>query len=221
MKISVITNTIRPEGVALVEKALKRQTFRDFEHIIQGREKPLESWMVWSFNRDMNEAICKSTGDLIVSWQDYTFADPDALEKFWQHYEDDHKTIVSAVGNKYSDDRFLIETWRDPRMRSDQGTYYEVTYPDVEWNLCSVPREVLYKIGGFEEKMDAKFGMDGYSVNERIENIGGYKFMLDQTIKSYSLEHGRSEKWEQNNWIHDYEEIKRANLENPLRNYLK
>ena len=32
--ISVITLTVRPEAVALVIKALKRQTFKDFEWII-------------------------------------------------------------------------------------------------------------------------------------------------------------------------------------------
>ena len=61
-------------------------------------------------------------------------------------------------------------------------------------------KKALYKIGGFCELFDLSFfGMDGYGVNERLDKVG-YKFYLDQSIKSYSLEHSRlSKDWDKYN----------------------
>lgn len=39
--------------------------------------------------------------------------------------------------------------------------------------------------------------MDGISIVDRLNLIGGYEFKLDQTNKSYSLEHGRLPDWEE------------------------
>ena len=220
--ISVICNTIRPEGVEIVKKALDRQTFKDFELIIQGREAKKQQKCVWTFNHDMNTAIKKATGELVISWQDYTYAKPDTLEKFWQHYLDNPKAIVGAVGNKYTDDTFLVQTWQDPRERTDQGTFYECTFPDIEANLASYPRKVFYDLGGLDEDMDRFFGLDFYAFDERVEIYGGYKFYLDQTIKSYSLEHTRSPKWNELNWLkQDYNTKRVRYLENPILNYIK
>lgn len=201
MKISVLTCTARPEGIPLVQKALKRQTFKDFEHIIQ-EKTPIKPGNCWSLNADYNSAIKRSKGDLIVSWQDWTFADPTCLEKFWYHFTKEPKTLVTAVGNKYTDDTWTVKTWQDPRERSDQGTYYGCYPSDIEWNLASIPRKALYDVGGFMEDFDFFYGLDGYNVNERIDELGGYDFKIDQTIKSYSLEHGRlSGDWDDKNWL--------------------
>jgi len=138
-----------------------------------------------------------------VSWQDFTFADPYALEKFWFHYEREPNVLVTGVGNKYEDDTWAVKNWQDPREREDFDSYYECFPNDVEWNFCSCPRKALYDIGGFDEEMDfLGFGMDGVGVNERIDRLGGYLFKIDQTNKSYSLGHGRPEGWEDNNLLH-------------------
>lgn len=222
VKISVITPSVRDTGLPLVEKALKRQTFQDFEHIVQGAEGDKEG-NVWTLNQDYNIAIKKAKGDLIVSWQDYTYAKPDTLQRFWTHYEQEPKTLIGAVGNKYQDDDFIVQIWQDPRERDDQGSYYPCYFSDIEWNLCSVPKQALYDVGGFDEEMDKKYGMDGYSVNDRINILGGYDFKLDQSIKSYSLEHGRlnGDEWNKNNWNgRPYLEYRKRYIENPVLNYL-
>lgn len=221
--ISVLTPSVRKHGLRLVEKALKQQTYKNFEWIVQGREGDIDG-NVWTFNQDMNKAIKKSKGNLIISWQDWTYAKPDTLERFWTHYEQEPNTLVTAVGNKYMDETWTVETWRDPRMRDDQGTYYQCYFSDIEWNLCAVPRQALYDIGGFDENMDKKYGMDGYSVNDRINLLGGYDFKIDQSIKSYSLEHGRldGEKWDLNNWNGEpYLEYRKSYLANPRLSYLQ
>lgn len=220
-KITVITPTVRPEGMKLVEKALNRQTFKDFEHIVVMPEGEKPAGLVWTLNRDYNRAIRQAKADLIVSWQDYTFAPHDTLERFYRHFEHEPKTLVGAVGNKYQDEQFIIEVWRDPRLNTQNGTYYPCYFQDIEWNLCSVPRQALYEVGGFDEELDQWYGMDGYSVNDRISMIGGYEFKLDQLIKSYSMTHGRAQDWEEKNAIHGPYQAKRSEyLKNPRLSYL-
>ena len=221
-KITVITPSVRPEGVELVEKALKRQTFKDFEWIVQGRDGDVPDGCVWTLNRDYNTAIRKAQGELIVSWQDWTYAKPDTLERFWTHYLLEPKTLVSAVGNKYTDDTWTVKTWQDPRERDDQGTFYPCYFNDIEWNLCSVPKQALYATGGFDEELDRFYGMDGYSVLDRLNLVGGWDFKLDQAIKSYSLEHGRPQDWEAKNAIHGpYEQRRQSYLAKPVLDYLR
>lgn len=238
MKISVITPTVRPDGIELVERALRIQTFTDFEWLIVA---PHHNWVlrtkvesvkrllepykkegtVWNLNRAYNYAIKKAQGDLIVSWQDWTYARPDTLERFYTHFEQEPKTLVTGVGNKYSDDTWTSEVWKDPRKRTDQGTYYPCYFNDIEFNFCSVPRQAFFDVGGFDEELDKMYGMDGYSVVDRINMLGGYDFKIDQTIESYSLEHPRPEKWEELNAIHGFYTARRPfYLENPVLYYL-
>lgn len=220
-KITVITCSIRPEGIPLVEQALKKQTFRDFTWIVQGRDGDLPKGCVWTLNRDYNTALKKADGELIVSWQDWTSARPDTLERFWRHYEAEPRTLVGAVGHKYADPSWQVMTWKDPRATDQYGSYYPCYFSDIEWNLCAVPRQAIDAVGGFDEELDRWYGMDGYSVNCRIHLLGGYDFKLDQTIQSYSLEHGRPTNWEAQNALHGpYQERAKRYLENPVLPYL-
>ena len=253
-KITVVTPTVREKGLALVEKALRGQTFRDFEWIIIAPHKvgvkinnsmrkhnlyrvcgyldnslsaPKKILMnepeknegdIWSLNKAYNKAIGFASGELIISWQDWTFTKSETLENFWQHFKDDPKAIVSAVGNKYESDSWDVMTWKDPRERDDLGSYYECNFPDIEGNLAAIPKEALYRVGGFSNSMDKLFGMDFYNVIHRLAKTGEYKFYLDQSIKSYSLEHGRlhGKKWDEMNWLKDgkYNEFAR---EQPIK----
>ena len=235
-KISVITPSVRSEGLKLVEKALKRQTFKDFEWIIVGnvpdtsitfpftylKDPEKQEGDVWVLNKAYNKAIRHAQGELIVSWQDWTYAKPDTLERFYQHFLDEPKTLVGAVGNKYQDEEWAVVTWQDPRITTEHGTYYPVYFSDIEWNLASIPKQAIYDVGGFDEYLDKWYGMDAYSVNARIHLLGGYDFKLDQTIKSYSLEHGRLTKdWEEKNAIHGpYQERSKEYIKNPTLTYL-
>lgn len=232
--ITVITPTVRPEGLALVQKALKRQTLKDFEWLVVSpidygygkwvKEPPKNEGDYWALNKAMNEAIRQAKGDLIVSWQDYTFATPQALEKFLFWYEYDNKKIVSGVGNKYSDETFTVKTWQDPRQRIDQGVFYPCYFNDIEFNFCAIPKKAFYEIGGYDESLDKKAGMDGYSVVERLNLLNnGWDFCLDQTNESFSLEHGRlTTDWDEKNWLPIWDkEVRPRYLVNPVLSYLK
>ena len=240
MKISIITPSIRRKGLRIVLKALHRQTFNDFEWLIGSKFNPKElqyngssiKWVkddfkggFWSLNRIYNKLIKQTRGELIVSWQDYTFATPHCLEKFWYCYQNNKKSLIGAVGHKYKDGSWSAITWQDPRKRTDLGAFYEVYFNDIEWNLCACSKKALYEVGGFDEGADQVFvGMDGYGVNERL-NALGYKFFLDQGNESFSLEHPRLKDWEKNNGIHGkYQERKKELLDKgtyPVLRYLK
>lgn len=219
--ISILTPSIRKEGLALVEKSLRRQTFTDYEWLIDDSPEKDEG-DYWGVYKAYNRLLRRAKGELIISWQDYTYARPDTLERFWGHYETEPKTLVTAVGNKYSDDKWRVMTWKDPRIRSDQGSYYGCYFNDIEWNLCSVPKEAIYSVGGFDETLDKYSSLCGLDVLARLNMIGGYDFKLDQDIKSFSLEHGRLPEWEENSpfngvWQKRLVEYK----ENPILGYLK
>lgn len=212
--ITVLTPSNRNlQGLRSVEKSLKRQRV-NFEWIIGSPEKPdLDIdfiWIqdppkkegdVWVFNKLMNQMVKKASGDLIVSVQDFTEFSPDALEKFSFHYNNNKKSAVSGVGNKYLDKYFFNKVWQDPRERDDQGTFYETSFDNWEGNFGSIPKQAIQDVGGFDEELDKYFGMDWYSVNYRIQALGAATFYLDQTNKSYSLTHDRYKGWDENNAI--------------------
>lgn len=213
VKISVITPTVRPKGLDIVNKALKRQEFRDYEWLIGSPDKPRHvhgRWVpdefelgYWTVNRIYNKLIAEAKGELIVSWQDWTYAKPDALEKFWYHYQEHKNYFVSGVGNKYQSDSWDVMTWKDSRERDDQGAFYPCYFNDIEGNFSAWPKKALYDVGGFDEKLDMMgYGMDVYGMLERVNALGTYDFYLDQTNKSYSLEHERVDDWEFHNLLY-------------------
>ena len=236
VKISVLTPTVRLDGLKLVETALENQDLQSFEWIIGSKEKPENIdipfiWIedtfdggAWSLNRMYNKMIKEAKSPLLVSWQDYTYAKADTLQRFLTHYEQDQKMLIGAVGNKYKTvyPEIGAMVWKDPRERDDQGGYYKTGFENIEWNLCSCPKKALYDIGGFDEALDDYFGMDGYSVNERISFLDKYDFALDQSIKSFSIPHGRPDQWEEKGAIHGpYKERQKYYLQNsPILPYL-
>lgn len=241
IKISVITPTIRKEGLDLVIKSLMKQTFKDFEFLIVSKYNWIEGidgvnfrWIsdpgkksgdVWSLNKAYNAGIKATKGELIVSWQDFTYGKPNTLEEFWKHYEEEPNTLVSAVGNKYESESWDVMVWKDPRIRDDMESFYPCYFQDLEWNLAAIPKKAIYDVGGFDESMDRVYGLDAFSVDERIWELGGYDFKLDQSIKSYSLPHERYFDWDEKNAMNGtYEEIRREHEEKgewPVLKYLK
>lgn len=231
MKVSIITPTIRPEGLDIIDKSLKKQTFQDFEWLVGSNFDPGISrakWIpdnftggFWTLNRIYNSLIKSSSGDIIISWQDNIFCPPDTLQKFVDNLERCGKqAIISGVGDQYASvnkwGKPQIKIWSDPRKTTKYGTYYECTFPDIEWNLCALFKSALEDIGGFDSDLDFRgFGMDGYQVNERLDKLG-YKFYLDQTLESYTVRHDRGDyggdsEWDKNNNLSNGEYEKRRN----------
>jgi len=213
MKVSVITPTIRKEGLELVKKALKNQTFKDFEWLIGSPFDPgvpdakwlQDCWSegYWSLNRSYNSLFLASKGDLIVTLQDWIWIPPDGIEKFVLASET-VRGVISGVGDQYERvgqyGKPEVKIWSDPRKNTKNGSFYECYPNDAEWNWCSFPREAIFDIGGMDEQLDfLGYGGDQLQAVERMDALG-WKFYLDQTNESYTVRHGREDFGGQESW---------------------
>lgn len=91
--ISVCTPTIRPKGLAVLQKCLKEQTFTDFEWLT---EIGLMS-QGHTLNQSYNRMIRRAKGEIFVSVQDYTKIPPDFLEKIAKKYEESDKRTFFTI----------------------------------------------------------------------------------------------------------------------------
>lgn len=209
--ISVITPTVRPEYIPILEKCLSRQTFKDFEWLIGSPlnieiknakyipDPPKKEGDYYGLNKSWNALFKASKGELIVNITDGLWFPPDTLEKLWQHYYNDPKSCISCIGHQY--DRLengkpehLV--WQDPRARIDQGSYYEVEATEMELCLGSFPRQAVLDVGGIDEKYDKGAALGEKEMFIRIQR-SGYKLYLDQSIEYRAISHPRlSTEWD-------------------------
>lgn len=224
MKVSIITPSIRPEGLEIVHKSIKRQTFPEdeMEWLVGSSFKPkFGTWVeddfeggFWTLNRVYNKLFKQAKGELIVSWQDNIWIPEDGIEKFWAGYEHtEGKALITGVGDQYQElNQFgkpHIKVWADPRKRSDLGSFYEVNFNDIEYNWGALPRDLVYLVGGADEELDhLGLGAEIFSIGDRLNDLG-YKFFIDQTNESYSLKHGRRDDWDEKNTFFNGKYIER------------
>ena len=199
-RLSVLTVSNRPDRLDIIKKCLDKQIFKDFEWLVEDFVDPKK---LWSFNEASNKGIKKCNGDLIVFIQDSIWFNPDTLAKFNFHFQNNPQACVSGVGDQYDqldeNGKPVHKVWLDPRKRADMGSFYECNPDDWEINFASVPKNLIYEIGGFDEEMDQHYGMDNVAFALRLKQIGA-KFFLDQTNESFSLQHPRRADWDENYW---------------------
>jgi hypothetical protein len=224
--ISVVTPTIRPEMLPIVCKCLKRQTFMNtnignFEWIVGAPQKLFISidrqighecdfkfvpepskkeGDYYGLNKSWNSIFKIVQGELIVSIVDGLWFEPDLLERLWGHYLTNPKAIVGAIGHQY--DQMINgkpehQVWQDPRVRIDQGSFYETLPSEIEWCVASFPRQAIYDVGGVPEEYDR-----GAALSEKITNLrfekAGYKLYLDQSLIYRAIHHPRlSKEWDE------------------------
>lgn len=211
VKISVITPSVRKDGLDIVKKSLDNQTFRDFEWIVVSpfEYKNCDLWIpdppknegdMYNLNKAWNAAFKQAQGKLFVSFVDMTWAPPDALQQFWDHYEANPQGLIGGVGNQYEeviDDKPEILIWKDPRMRMDQGSFYEINPIDLEFCLTSVPKQAILDCGGLDEEFDKVAALSEKDMCLRLDKLG-YRFYLDQSIEYRALKHPRlTADWEE------------------------
>lgn len=158
-----------------------------------------------------NEGFAACRGKLVVLLQDYIWIPPYSLDKFWEaHLALKGNALISGVGHQYdhpgkdfiSDPNGKItvfkepfegrpenQVWTDPRMRTDQGTFYETSPVNWEANYAAIPRRALEDLGGMDEEYDfVGFAYDNVNIAQRAEMLG-YKTYLDQTNECRAIEH--------------------------------
>lgn len=198
-KISCIIPSVR--DTSLNEKCLERQTFKNFEVIIQRPTRPKPKELLYQLNWDYNRAIEKAKGELIISYQDMIEIKSDTLQRFWDHYKNNNKIIVGAIGDQYSSFDPPVRVWADIRRRTEYGSFYECVPDDVEYTLASIPKKALYDAGGFDEYFDHYPAISEKELNWRMDKLG-YKFYLDQSIEYRAIKHPRLTK----DWDDKYKE---------------
>lgn len=215
--ISVVTPTIRKEGLEIVKKSLEGQLWKSFEWIIGSPFDPeIKSdkfkikWVkddfaggFWSLNRIYNKMFKECGGEVIVSLQDWIHIPPRGLAAFLEAlHEVGEPAIISGVGDQYERlnefGKPEVKIWSDPR-KNDKGLYE--CYPnDAEWNWCAFPKKFIYDVGGMDEQLDfLGVGGDQFQVGERWDTMGK-KFYLDQSNESFTLRHGREDFGGQESW---------------------
>ena len=219
-KITVITPTIRPDGLQIVSDALKKQTFKDFEWLVGSPFKPEQDnaiWVkddfkdgFWSLNRIYNKLFKKARGKHVVSIQDHIWVPPTALERFLGALEGlvatekTSKVVISGVGDQYERlgqyGKPEVKIWKDCRKRSDYGSLYEIFWNDAEFNWVIFPKNLVNLVGAFDQKLDfLGFGGDQLQFCERLNEVG-VKFFIDQSNESFTLRHDRGDFGGQKEW---------------------
>ena len=158
-----------------------------------------------------NQGFAACTGELIVCLQDYIYIPATALEKFWAaHKAYDGKILITGVGHQYDfpgveqiispQGKITVferpytfkpthQCWQDPRMRTDQGTFYMCQPPDWELNYAAIPNKVIQELGGMDENFDFHgFAWDNVNIAVRADMLG-YRPYIDQTNECLGFNH--------------------------------
>lgn len=172
--ISVLTPCIRPHRLAPVYGSLKRQTFKDFEWLVEFGLSDDE----FTLPKDMNKMISRAKGEIIVIWQDSIDAPDDFLEKVARDF--DGETLVTyPVGKRRADG--VDWDWR----KEKDG---EIGPHEWETDLGSCPRKVFEDIGGYDERFCVGWSWDNVEVGYRAA-AAGYKFRCDPSVPAVADDH--------------------------------
>lgn len=172
-KVSVLTPSIRPEGLKVVQKSLERQTFKDFEWLVE-IGLPARGC---DLSASLNRMLKRAKGDRIVMLQDYIKIEDDALEKVAQHSD-----FVTYPVGKTLDWNVVTWDWRDA------GEFREIEYMHWEADWASAPRQAFFDIGGYNEKFDEGWSWENVDVAYRAEKMG-YKFYCDPSVRAIAYDH--------------------------------
>ena len=225
MKISVLTASVRPEGLDIVKNCLDKQDFPhdQFEWIIVGNkevydyaskwhetgdywvnvvlERPKKEGDFYNIDKAYNDLFKNASGELAVMWTDLTWASPTVLTDFWTHYQKDPNICVGGVGDQYLEEGEFripkIMVWKDPRSRTDYGSFWEINPIDFEMCLASIPVRAVKEAHGWKEKWDQFAAMGEKELCLRMDKLG-YRFFLSNVIEYKAIKHPRikPEEWD-------------------------
>jgi GT2 family glycosyltransferase len=173
MKISVLTPTIRTQGLEVIRIGLLQQTFKDFEFLTEvGLEKH-------DLNAAYNRMLKRAKGELVVSLQDYSLIKPDYLQKWWGFFQANPNTFMTAPVGKTG------LTYNDPKWDWRKSRSGEVNWREWEIDNGAAPLVALRQIGGFDEALDGHWSLDNVNVGCRA-NLAGFKFKcVDNPVLAY------------------------------------
>lgn len=193
--ISVISPSIRPEGLAVVFGTLKKQelngiTFEWLPRLSIPGKKPDLAYQ-------MNCALKEAKGELVVFLQDWIKINPRGLQSFWDAYiKEPEYCLTSPVGKIKEIERFAGFEVSDDALGNknihwDWRAHRE--FEDLEYHMWEIdwgcgPKDIMLKAGLFDESFDDGFGWENVDLAYRIEKAGG-KFACLKDNLSVAYDH--------------------------------
>jgi len=178
MKISVITPSIRPKGLAPVQRSLEHQTLTDFEWLVEiGLPK-----FGCDLARAHNRMLRRAQGELIVIVQDYIKVPPDGLQKFWDFYTMNPRAFITAPCGKTLDWRDVKYDWRK------SGEIRKVPFDCWEEDYGAAPRKAFFDVGGYDEDFDNGWSWENVNLAERADKAG-YEFWVTPDNRAVVFDH--------------------------------
>lgn len=182
MKISVLTPSIRPLGLEIVRNGLLKQTFTEFEWLVEiGLGKH-------DLNSAYNRMLRRAKGELVVSLQDHILIRPDFLQRWWNAHQENPNAFMTAPVGKVDDLHYSSKpVWDWRAYRNDETKNIR----PCEWNCWEIdngaaPLTALKAIGGFDEALDGHWSADNVNVGKRAQ-LAGYDFkcLFDNPVLAY------------------------------------
>lgn len=170
-RITVITPTIRPEYINITNEALKNQTFKDFEWIIQ--EGKISDG--FQLPKDLNRALKKASGKIIVSLQDCISVSPNFLEKI-SKLDFNKKAYTFPMTKEGTEGDWRVHM--NGEVKPDQW----------EIDLAACSKDLFTDVGGFDEFYCGGWSYDNVEIARRAAYFG-YIFYCDNTIKGTAIDH--------------------------------
>lgn len=210
MRITVVTPSIRPNLLKIVDESLKRQTFTDFEWLVVSpedygfgtwiKDPPKESYF-YLLNHCWNKGVRQAKGELFVSIVDGMWFPPSTLEVLWNHYQKNPMSCISLTGHQYDkveNGKPEILRWVDPRVRENES-FYEIPPYDLELCIASIPIKAIKDVGGFDEYWDNFPAWSEKDLACRVAKLG-YKCHIDQSVQYRAIYHEKLS----SNWDNEY-----------------
>lgn len=180
VKISVITPSIRPDGLAVAWETLSLQSFDSFEWLPRLSLVGGTPDLCYQMNRALDEA----QGEIVVFLQDFIELQVDALERMWAAYKRDKTAAWTApVGKVIS---YNDEPDYDWRLHREQDEVIEFHEWEIDWGMA--PTELMRNVMGFEEKYDEGFGWENVDLAYRMHKEG-VPFKLDPSNPAIAFDH--------------------------------
>ena len=182
--ISVLTPSIRPQGLEVVRHALRYQTYKDFEWIHELKADPGSTC---DLSACMNRLLRRASGAYIVFLQDYIDIGPYALEhidRLSRTYTDIGLTF--PVGKRR--DNGIKWDWRHAR-----GDVEAIEPAEWEIDFGAIHRQPLLDIGGFDERFDEGFSSENIDVAYRLAQAD-VRFRVVPSIEGIAYDHDKHER---------------------------
>ena len=180
-RITVITPSIRPEGLDVVRRTLEGQTFKDFQWI----PKLSVPGEVPDLCHAFNEALRDSKGELIVFLQDFIKIGIDGLDLMWKAYQRHPNAAFTAPVGQTMDWENVEWDWRPSTEENVLLPYHQW---EIDWGSC--PKNVILQVGGFDEDYDSGFGWENVDLAYRLSKIG-VEFRCDPGNPAVAFQHDR------------------------------